>query len=129
MLHSSILKVRSSKLALRQKQSSLKSLLRVLLIYMYMCHMPSWMFRRPLSLANWNGEENLIELCKSFMYKRRSRGPRTDPCGTPKLILSSSDEIPSIEMYTVCEIGFEPHNSLKLSFTIIQGLRSNFVEC
>ena len=63
------------------------------------------------------------------MYKRRSRRPRTDPCGTPKLILSSSDEIPSIEMYTVCEIGFEPHNSLKLSFTIIQGLCSNFVEC
>ena len=24
---------------------------------------------------------------------------------------------------------FEPHNSLKLSFTIIPGLRSNFVEC
>ena len=24
---------------------------------------------------------------------------------------------------------FEPHNSLKLSFTNIQGLRSNFVEC
>ena len=24
---------------------------------------------------------------------------------------------------------FEPHNSLKLSFTYIQGLRSNFVEC
>ena len=65
-------------------------------------------------------------MCKSFIYKRRSRGPRTDPCGTPKLILSRSDEIPSIEMYL---IGFEPHNSLKLSFTIIQGLCSNFVEC
>ena len=65
-------------------------------------------------------------MCKSFIYKRRSRGPRTDPCGTPKLILSRSDEIPSIEMYL---IGFEPHNSLKLSFTIIQGLRFNFVEC
>ena len=24
---------------------------------------------------------------------------------------------------------FEPHNSLKLSFTKIHGLRSNFVEC
>ena len=24
---------------------------------------------------------------------------------------------------------FEPHNSLKLSFTNIQGIRSNFVEC
>ena len=24
---------------------------------------------------------------------------------------------------------FEPHNSLKLSFTNIRGLRSNFVEC
>ena len=27
------------------------------------------------------------------MYTRKSRGPRTDPCGTPKLTLSKSDEI------------------------------------
>ena len=55
------------------------------------------------------GKSNRI--VKSCMYKRKSRGPRTDPCGTPKLTLSKSDEIPLIEMYilhSVCKIGFKP---------------------
>ena len=84
-------------LTLNQKESSLRPLLRVLL----MAHMLSWMFRRPVSSAKWNGEENLIEFCKSFMYKRKSRGLRTDTCGTPKLTFIGSDEIPSIEMYCI----------------------------
>ena len=40
-------------------------------------------------------------MCKSFMYKRKNRGPRTGPCGTPKLTLSRSDKIPSIETYCI----------------------------
>ena len=35
------------------------------------------------------------------MYKRKSRGLRTDTCGTPKLTFIGSDEIPSIEMYCI----------------------------
>ena len=84
--------------------SSLRSLFRVL----SMALMLSWMFRRPVSLAKQKGEENLIELSKSFMCKRKSRGPGTDPYGTPKLASSRSDEIPSIEvLHSVSEIGFK----------------------
>ena len=36
------------------------------------------------------------------MHTRKSRGPRTDPCGTPKLNLSKSDGIPLIETYWAC---------------------------
>ena len=32
----------------------------------------------------------LAELTMSLMYKRKSRGPSTDPCGTPKRIHSVS---------------------------------------
>ena len=35
------------------------------------------------------------------MYKRKGREPRNDPCGTPKLTLSRSDEIPLIETYWI----------------------------
>ena len=56
---------------------------------------------RPVSLTKWKGGESLMELCKSFMYKTKSRGPRTDPCRTPQLTLSRSDEIPSIETYCI----------------------------
>ena len=33
----------------------------------------------------------LAELTMSLMYKRKSRGPSTDPCGTPKRIHSVYD--------------------------------------
>ena len=62
------------------------------------CVLP-WMFRRPVSLTKWKGEENIIELCKSFMHKRKSKGPRTDPCGTRKVTSSRSQKIPLIETY------------------------------
>ena len=52
---------------------------------------------------------NSNRIVKSCMYKRKSRGPRTDPCGTPKLTLSKSDEIPLIETYCIVfKIGFKP---------------------
>ena len=35
------------------------------------------------------------------MNKRKSRGPRADPCETPALTLSESDEISSIEIYCI----------------------------
>ena len=84
-------------ISIKPKGKFSKVFIRVLL----MARMLSWMFRRPVSSAKWKGEENLIELYKSFMYKRKSRGQRTNPCGTPKLTLSRSDEIPSIETYCI----------------------------
>ena len=90
--------------SLSQKESSLVSLFRVLL----MVRVLSWMFRRSVSSAKWNGEENLLELCKSFMYKKKMRKPRTNPCATPKLILSRIDEILSIQTYYILFVRFKP---------------------
>ena len=35
----------------------------------------------------------------SFMYKRKSSGPKTEPCGTPKNILFCVEYSPEIEVY------------------------------
>ena len=32
---------------------------------------------------------------RSFMYSRKSRGPRTVPCGTPEETVTGSEEVPS----------------------------------
>ena len=77
-----------------------------------MAHMVPRMFKRPVSLAKWSGEENPIDLCNSFTYKRKSKGPRTDPCGTPELTLSGSDQIPSIEKYSILFVRKDLNHSL-----------------
>ena len=42
--------------------------------------------KRLVSSENWWTLQNVIALCKSFIYSRNRRGPRTDPCGTPYAI-------------------------------------------
>ena len=64
----------------------------VILIQSLIARIISCMLGRPVSLAKWKGVENLIELCKSIMYKSKIRRPITEPCGSLKLILSGSDE-------------------------------------
>jgi len=45
-----------------------------------------------VSLANETGIAFLfITAGKSFMYKRKSVGPNTEPCGTPCLINAKSE--------------------------------------
>ena len=39
--------------------------------------------KRLVSSANWCTLQNFIALCKSFIYSKNRREPRTDPCGTP----------------------------------------------
>ena len=39
-----------------------------------------------VSSAKWWTLQNFIALCKSFIYSKNRRGPRTDPCGTPYAI-------------------------------------------
>ena len=91
-------------------------LLRVLLT----AGMVSRMFRRPVSSAKGNVEKNLIKLCKSFMYKRKSKGARTGPCGTQKLTLSGFGKIPSIKnvLHPVWEIGFTQSYPFILSHNV-----------
>ena len=45
------------------------------------------------------------------MYKKKGRGPRNDRCGTPKLTLGRSDEIPSIEMYCILFVRLDLNQS------------------
>ena len=43
--------------------------------------------------------EYLMHLCRSLMYIRKSRGPRTDPWGTPCLMTAWSESVPSSVTY------------------------------
>ena len=71
-------------------------------------------------------KDNLLDMFgKSFMYNKKSRGPRTEPCGTPQEIDNVSEETPL--KYTNCLRSVNPlihgvhysghhiipHNSLK----------------
>ena len=42
--------------------------------------------KRLVSSAKWWTLQNFIAVCKSFIYSKNRRGPRTDPCGTPYAI-------------------------------------------
>ena len=46
-----------------------------------------------VSSANITNSPWFVERIISLMYKRNKRGPSTDPCGTPKSIVSVSDLI------------------------------------
>ena len=48
------------------------------------------------------------------MYYRKSRGSRTDPCGTQKLTLSRSDEFPSIETFCILFVRLDLNQSLAI---------------
>ena len=61
--------------AFSQKESSFKSLLRVLLII----STEFCLFKIHVSSAKRNAEENLTALYRSLIYKRKRKGPRTDP--------------------------------------------------
>ena len=38
-----------------------------------------------------------IATCRTLMYIRKSKGPETDPCGTPHIIFKVLDATPLIE--------------------------------
>ena len=39
-----------------------------------------------VSSANWANRIWFEDLCMSLIYKRKSNGPNTDPCGTPNVM-------------------------------------------
>ena len=45
------------------------------------------MIRRSVSSAEWWTLECFIATCRSLIYSRKTKGPETDPCGTPHVIL------------------------------------------
>ena len=71
----------------QKKKSSIKSLLRVLLIL----STEFCLFKIHVSPAKWNGEENLIALCRSLICKRKRRGHTTDHWGTPSRAFCRSE--------------------------------------
>ena len=48
---------------------------------------------RVVSSAKSNTKSNLEELARSFMSKKNSNGPRTDPCGMPQFISLKDDDV------------------------------------
>ena len=50
-----------------------------------------------LSSAKWGTLQCFIATCRSLMYIRKSKGPKTDPCGTPHVILEVLDSKPLID--------------------------------
>ncbi|KAH3801162.1 hypothetical protein DPMN_154808 [Dreissena polymorpha] len=48
---------------------------------------------------------DVIREGRSVIYKRKRRGPRTDPCGTPEVIGTWSDIEPSNTTDGICQLG------------------------
>ena len=114
IMTSVFLAFRAILLAFRQEESSFKSLLRVLLI------LPTefCLFKIHVSSAEWNREENLIALCRSLIYKTKTRGPRTDPWGTPSPTFCRS-EWKSLIVTNWFLLGrYEENQLLAVSFTV-----------
>ena len=65
-----------------------------------------------VSSAQWYVFENLILLCKSFIWIRKRSGPRTDLCGTPVKGYLIEDIIFSIltigKLFSFFEVKYEP---------------------
>ena len=53
-------------------------------------------------IANRSNIQNCNVNGKSFTYRRNSKGPRTDPCGTPAFSAIGIDNFP--EMWTCCDL-------------------------
>ena len=47
--------------------------------------------KRFVSSAKKIVDRSLVQLARSLMYIRKSKGPRTDPCGTPHVIGITAD--------------------------------------
>ena len=45
------------------------------------------MFKRQVSSAKWKVSECFIAVLRSFMKIKKSKGPRTEPYGTPYFIV------------------------------------------
>ena len=66
------------------------------------------MIRRFVSSAKWCTLQCFIATCRSLMYSKKSKGPKTDPCGTRHVILEVLDAKPLTD--TNC-LHFAKYNS------------------
>ena len=57
------------------------------------------------------------------------RKPRTNPCATPKLILSRIDEILSIQTYYILFVRFKPFISCFSNSGFLNDIMINCVKC
>ena len=79
-------------LALSQFVRFLRSILKSLFnLFSYLL-----VISRFVSSAKWWNLQCFITTCKSLMYIRKMKGPKTDPCGTPHVILEVHDSKPLI---------------------------------
>ena len=67
------------------------------------------MFKKLVSSAKWKVLESLIAVLRSFMKIKKSKGPRTEPCGT--LLYSFIIRVETIDrdkLRSITQIGSEP---------------------
>ena len=50
--------------------------------------------KRLVSSAKWWATDFEKTLCRSFMWRRKSKGPDVEPCGTPKVTVLTLQELP-----------------------------------
>ena len=55
---------------------------------------------------------------KSLMYIRKSNGPRTEPCGTPQLFPSNSDDFSLNETYCLRSVRYDLNQFSSLSHSV-----------
>ena len=90
------------------------------------------MISRIVSSAKWWTLQCLIATCRSLMYIRKSKGPKTDPCGTPHVIVEVLESKPLLN-HIFCDDIFAQQNAMihsiksLLSSNSILTMKSNVV--
>ena len=75
-----------SLLSTNQSQMFVKSLFNYLSIFIM-----SFPWKAMQESSAYRYRFYLISCAMSFMYRKKNKGPRMDPCGTPHLILDGSE--------------------------------------
>ena len=76
-----------------------RSLLSFLVRFLFLGLDKSIMWSRLVSSAKFLVVECFMQVCRSFMYTRKSSGPSTEPWGTPCSIVLVSEKVPWIDTY------------------------------
>ena len=100
--------------AISQLFSDLRSRLRRLTMFAFLILLGG-IYSRFVSSAKWKLVELCIHWCKSFMYIRNRRGPKTDPWGTPCSVRVRSDFSPSIDTNCCLSVRYDLNQLLLMS--------------
>ena len=95
-----------------------RSVFRFLTMFLFrFCSLFLIEYRRLVSSAKCRTVECLIQVWRSLIYMRNSRGPRTDPCGTPCLMYVDSDVTPLMETHCLLSVRYDLNQSFAKPLT------------